>query len=120
MITGRDLESVGTGAASGTVEVPMNRMEAPGERLIIVLESVIAEPGMRVWVPMTEADAALAVMVWEPRVRTGRGLDVAGEGNGKCTVDEPIMMAAALLARLIGVLETVIADPGIRVCDPKT
>lgn len=53
-------------------------------------------------------------------MRTGRGLDVAGEGIDKCTVDEPMMMAAALLARLTGVLETAIAEPGTRVCDPKT
>lgn len=53
VITGNGLERVRTGAVSGRVEVPMKRVEAPGARLIIVLESVIAEPGVRVWVPMT-------------------------------------------------------------------
>lgn len=48
-------------------------------------------------------------------VRAGRGLKVAGGGIGKGTVDEPTMMAAALLMRLMGVLETVMAEPGWRV-----
>lgn len=53
-------------------------------------------------------------------VRAGRGLKVAGGGIGKGTVDEPMMMGAALLMRLMQVLETVMAEPGCRVWDPRT
>lgn len=48
MITARGCEIVGSGAASSRTEVSMRRVEAPETRLITVLESVIAEPRVRV------------------------------------------------------------------------
>ena len=50
-MTGRALEMVGNGTASGIVDDPIMRAEAPVARLMMVFEMVIAEPGMRVWNP---------------------------------------------------------------------
>lgn len=48
VITARGCDIVGSGAASSTTKVPIERVEAPETRLITVLESVIAEPRVKV------------------------------------------------------------------------
>ena len=46
---------------------------------MVVPESVIAEPGIRVWVPRTNALAELAVTV-APAIVAMAGVEAAGEG----------------------------------------
>ena len=52
---------------------------------------------------------------------TGRAFEAAvaaGMANG--IVEDPMITAAAFVARLITLSETVIAEPGTSVCDPRT
>lgn len=59
-------------------------------------------------------------MAWDPNVRTGRAAELAGFGTASGMTDDPIATAAALVARLTTVFDTVIAEPGTRVWDPRT
>ena len=56
---------------------------------------------------------------WDAIVMTGSATEGAGGGAVRGMMDDPMAMAAALVARLMMVLEMVIAEPGTRVCDPK-
>ena len=93
---------------------PMTAAEASGARLMGVPDTVIAgAPGTRVWLPIMYAPAALGVMVWEPIVRKGER--EAGEGR-RDIVWLPITACVASGARLMGVLDIVMAGPpGMRV-----
>ena len=48
-------------------------------------------------------------------MKIGRATEVAENGTVSDITDDPITTAAALVARLITVFETVIAEPGTRV-----
>ena len=52
---------------------------------------------------------------------TGTTATEVGEtGADNLMADEPMAIEAAFVAKLMTVLETVIAEPGTRVCDPMT
>ena len=51
----------------------------------------------------------------ELNVKTGRACEVSGRGTAIGIVNDAMTIAAALVARLITVLEMVIAEPGTRV-----
>jgi len=65
--------------ASTSVEVPITRVPPLEASEMVVPESVIAEPGIRVWVPRTNALAELAVTV-APAIVAMAGVEAAGEG----------------------------------------
>lgn len=50
-------------------------------------ETVIAEPGASVWLPMTYCFCELAVMVWVPIVRAG-----GGEGFNESKLACPLVL----------------------------
>lgn len=69
-------------------------------------------PGVSVWLPITYAPAALAVKVWAPMTRNGSVVGL----ERRVEVPEPMTTAEASGARLIGVLEIVMAGaPGMSV-----
>lgn len=51
---------------------------------------------------------------------TGSAVTIPEPGTASGIVDEPMTTAAAFEAKLIGVFETVMAEPGTRVWDPMT
>ncbi len=69
-------------------------------------------PGVSVWPPITYAPAALALKVWAPMTRDGSVVGL----ERRIEVLEPMTTAEASGARLIGVLEIVMAGaPGMSV-----
>ena len=107
-------------AATSIVAVPSTTNPASVARLSRLPETVIAAPpGVRVWVLKTNSEAAFAVMVEPEMARTGRALEMVGAGAAGGVVEDPMKRAEAPVARLMAVLETVIAEPGTRVWVPK-
>lgn len=66
------------------------------------------------------SEAALAVKVEPEKVMTGRAAETVGAGTANGIFEDPTKTAEAPVARLMTVLETVMAEPGMRVCEPKT
>ena len=104
------------GVRRAEVMLPTIMLEASGARLMRVLETVIAgPPGVRVAPEIMYCPAASAVMVWEPMVRGER----VGFGRS-ISVLVPMIAFVPSGARLMRVLETVIAGPpGVRVASPS-
>ena len=68
----------GAGVARSWVLVPMTAKLADGARDIVVLDTAIRPPGVRVWPATTNSDAELAVYVDPATESTGGD----GEGSG--------------------------------------
>ena len=94
----------------GVVTPLITRAEAEGVREMTVPETVIADPGDRVWPATTYWEALLAVMVWPATAMAGRPV-----GDVRGIVVPPITTFDADGARLMMVPETVITEPGERV-----
>lgn len=72
----------GVAAETFMVSPPTTICEAFGARLIGVLETVIAPPGVRVWPLMMYAEALSAVIVWPPSVMGERVARAPGGERG--------------------------------------
>ena len=97
---------------------PMTTSDAPGAKLMTVPETVIAEPGESVCPAMMNWDLEFSVIVEPPNVIDGKGFAVAVGDKEK--VVPPITTLEAPGARLMGVPETVMTEPGESVCPAMT
>ena len=68
----------------------------------------------------TNSEAAFAVSVEPAKEMTGGAADAFAAGAARDMEEEPMKTAEAPVARLTTVSETVIAEPGTRVCEPMT
>lgn len=102
--------------ARAIVLLPSTSAVADGASDRRVLEMVIAgPPGARVWLPIMKWEAASGVIVSPLTVMSG----APGEGSATSReVEVPTMSWVADGARRMGVLEMVIAPPGVRVWLP--
>ena len=77
-----------------------------------------AEPGARVWPLMMKSEAVFSVKACPAKVRTvGAG---AGAGVGRAMVEVPATRYEPESAREMGVPETVMTPPGVKVWVPAT
>lgn len=74
-MAGRACDAAEMGTASGMVDDPMNRTEAPVAKLMTVFETVIADPGTMVEPSTTTAVPGLAVMTAAPTDSVRGGTD---------------------------------------------
>lgn len=83
-------------------------------RVIISPPVVMAPPGVRVWPPIMKAELEFAVMLELPMTTT------AGIGTVGVACTPLIITASPFGPSDISCPSTVMADPGLRVCDPIT
>ena len=104
--------------AKVSVELPMTAIVALESREIGVPDIVITPLGVRVCPAMIKSEAASAVYVDPPKVIS---LVVpVSFVDANVSVELPIIAIAALGPREMGVPETVITPPGVRVCPAIT
>ena len=91
-----------------SVLVPTTTSVAPAASEIGVPETVITPPGVKVWLPMTKAEAALAVNVCPPKVITAAFVMPAVECPRTCVLLPTTTIPLPEAASEIGVPDTVI------------